>query len=231
MTNKTDSVIIIAILLSNLYFISSRRVKRVVGGIEVPCGSQDQIASLRNATTSKHLCGTVVLTRKVAVTAAHCVMHASNSYIIHLNNYCVKDAEGTPRSRVLDIIRHPLYNESSKEHDIALLRLQLYLDDITWLNVLPYSSFGISGGCVFYGYGYYDEKEVPSQTLRAAALELMSLDKCTELLGKYVAPEPNSGMLCASGNGADACLVRLLQLYMHSFSHPKVGREINYGCQ
>nr|XP_032517544.1 kallikrein-8-like [Danaus plexippus plexippus] len=34
----------------------------------------------------------------------------------------------------------------------------------------------------------------------------MSLDKCTELLGKYVAPEPNSGMLCASGNGADACL-------------------------
>lgn len=38
MTNKTDSVIIIAILLSNLYFISSRRVKRVVGGIEVPCG-------------------------------------------------------------------------------------------------------------------------------------------------------------------------------------------------
>ncbi|XP_061383962.1 trypsin eta-like [Danaus plexippus] len=133
-------------------------------------------------------------------------MHASNSYIIHLNNYCVRDAEGTPRSRVLDIVRHPLYNESSKEHDIALLRLQLYLDDITWLNVLPYSSFGISGGCVFYGYGYYDEKEVPSQTLRAAALELMSLDKCTELLGKYVAPEPNSGMLCASGNGADACL-------------------------
>ncbi|XP_045772700.1 glandular kallikrein-3, submandibular-like isoform X2 [Maniola jurtina] len=168
---------------------------------------QTGVASLRNATDSRHLCGAFILTPYAAITAAHCVEHDPEEYSVYLNNYCTRDNEIIPNTQVLEVIRHPLYNRFTRTHDVAVLRLHL-TDDITWLNdtVLPNSSFGLSGDCMIYGYGYKDlhTKEL-SQTLLAANVKILSLDQCIESLGEYVAPTYDSGMLCALGDGVDAC--------------------------
>ncbi|CAH0715543.1 unnamed protein product, partial [Brenthis ino] len=191
------------------YFAECKRVKRVIGGTEVPCGTHKQIVSLRNSNTSTHLCGATILSLRVAITAAHCVKKFTPEiYALHLNNYCTSEDETKPLVRVLEIFIHPNYDEYSSAHDIAMLRLLLEVGDIMWLNniVLPNSSFGISGKCTIYGYGVKDTttKET-SDILAAAELQLVSLDECTRLLGQYVAPDYNSGMICALGENVDAC--------------------------
>ncbi|XP_039752976.1 kallikrein 1-related peptidase b3-like isoform X2 [Pararge aegeria] len=166
------------------------------------------VASLRNATSLRHLCGTVILSPQIAITAAHCVEHDPEEYSIYLNNYCNRDNETAPHTQVLEVIKHPSYNQITRAHDIAVLRLELDLDDTTWLDdtVLPNSSFGISEDCTIYGYGYRDlKKKEISQTLLAANVKIVSLYECNKALGQYVAPKYDSGMLCALGNRVDAC--------------------------
>nr|XP_034832462.1 trypsin alpha-3-like isoform X2 [Maniola hyperantus] len=204
LSNKVISVVFIIVFFG---FVECKRVKRVIGGAEVPCGVQIGVASLRNASDSRHLCGAFILSPHAAITAAHCVEHDPEEYSVYLNNYCTRHDEIIPNTQVLEVIRHPSYNRFTRAHDVAVLRLHL-TDDITWLNdtVLPTSSFGISGDCIIYGYGYKDlnTKEL-SQTLLAANVKIISLDQCTESLGQYVAPKYDSGMICALGDGVDAC--------------------------
>lgn len=99
---------------------------------------------------------------------------------------------------------------ASKAHDIALLRITLDLNDANseWLNesVLPSSSFGVSGECTIYGYGYKDVNTMKtSDVLSSGEVIIISLDECTQKLGPFVAPQPDSGMMCAIGYGVDAC--------------------------
>nr|XP_026499734.1 transmembrane protease serine 5-like [Vanessa tameamea] len=205
---SSDFFMFLFISVINLYLIECGRVKRVIGGEEVACGTQNRVASLQNASNSQHLCGATLISPHIAVTAAHCVEHEPENYCLSLKNYCTDDNIVPPNAQVLEIIPHPLYSRFSGAHDIAVLRLLLELNDIKWLNdtVLPNSSFGISGECTIYGYGYRDvtRKEL-SNTLLSARLNLVSLDECTESLGQYVAPKYDSGMICAVGEEVDAC--------------------------
>lgn len=41
----------------------------------------------------------------------------------------------------------------------------------------------------------------------AGTLRLISLDECEDRLGPFVAPKYDYGMLCAMGDGIDACQV------------------------
>ncbi|KAJ2949012.1 hypothetical protein O0L34_g5951 [Tuta absoluta] len=202
-----DKSYVCIIVVICLYILKAKcgRVKRVVGGAEVECGTQPRIASLRNSTTDGHLCVATVLSKEFALTAAHCVQYKPEQYVLQLNNLC---AEGTPpRADVLEIIAHHLYDRSSRAHDIAILRIQLSTDDITWLGetVLPNSSFGISGVCTIYGYGSRkpDTTET-SDVLMGANVTISSLDYCTEALGP-IAPQYDAGQLCALGEGTDCC--------------------------
>ncbi|XP_075977538.1 trypsin beta-like [Anticarsia gemmatalis] len=100
-----------------------------------------------------------------------------------------------------------MYDPVTRAHDIALLRLA-QLDDITRLthNLLPKSSFGISGDCTIYGYGTRSPLTTEtSEVLLAGRLRLVSLDQCEKALSEFVAPKYDSGMICAIGDGIDAC--------------------------
>ncbi|XP_072949235.1 trypsin-3-like [Epargyreus clarus] len=200
------SKMVLILLLTGL--IDGRRVKRVIGGVEVECGTQMRVASLRNISSSQHICGATLVSSRFAVTSAHCVHYGPREYYLSLNNYCINDNQTFPTAEVLEIITHQYYHKRTRAHDIALLRIQLNLDDTTWLNdtLLPKSSFGLSGECAIYGYGFQDVYNMEiSDKLLAANLKIISLDECTQLLGTFVAPGPDDGMICAIGNGVDAC--------------------------
>ncbi|CAG4956588.1 unnamed protein product [Colias eurytheme] len=198
---------VFSISCSCLFITECRRIKRVIGGEEVACGTQVRVASLRNSSNSHHLCVATVITPHHAVTAAHCVEETPQSYMLQLNNHCI-ESQDVPKAQVLEIIKHDLYNPFSYEHDIAVLRVKLNFTDMTSLNgtILPDSSFGISGNCGIYGYGYRDMSvQETSETLQSADVQLVSLDECTMSLGPGLAPNPLGGMLCAMGDGVDAC--------------------------
>ncbi|KOB79163.1 putative transmembrane protease serine 9-like protein, partial [Operophtera brumata] len=186
--------------------------------------TQPRVASLRNATTDLHLCGATLLSSEFALTAAHCVEHSADQYVLYLNNYCIKHEE-VPRIEVSQVIVNELYDKSTRAHDIALLRISHDFDDTAWLNrtVLPKSSLGLSGECTIFGYGYKhpDVKET-SEMLFAGPMSIVSLDECLQILGPYVAPAPDGGMMCAMGAGVDAC-----QQLRHELRSPRAARSVH----
>ncbi|XP_073955921.1 trypsin alpha-like isoform X2 [Choristoneura fumiferana] len=201
---KILKITFIVVVISYCLEVECGRVKRVVGGAAVECGAQPRVASLRNASTSQHLCGATVLTAEFASTAAHCV-RADTQYLLQLDNWCGEP----PKTRVLEVITHELYDKYSRTHDIALLRTE----PVDWPgineNVLPEHYFGATGECTVYGYGVKNvTTNELSETLMAANVRIISLDECVEALGQYVAPAYDSGMTCAVGNGVDTCDVR-----------------------
>lgn len=59
-------------------------------------------------------------------------------------------------------------------------------------------------------YGYGNRKrhvKETSEELLAGQMWVVSLDECIEALGPNVAPKADGGMLCAMGDGVDACEV------------------------
>ncbi|CAG5046093.1 unnamed protein product [Parnassius apollo] len=169
--------------------------------------SQIRVASLRYAASFRHLCGAVIISPEVAITAAHCVQEP-HQYELKLNNLCNAASNSKPDASVMEIIKHPCYNKYTRAHDIALLRLRFDESEITWPDnaILPNTSFGLSGECIAYGYGYMESKaEIFSDQLKAARMKIISLDKCIDILGLHVAPRYDSGMLCALGDGVDTC--------------------------
>ncbi|XP_053609213.1 kallikrein-4-like isoform X2 [Plodia interpunctella] len=168
-------------------------------------GSYQYITSLRNSMLEQ-ICGSTIISPHFALTAAHCVHDHTAQYSLSLNNYCLVPDDSYPQAQVLDIITHPQYDKVSNAHDISILRIDLNFSDVSWINdaILPTSSFGITGECSIYGYGYRDDKQI-SDTLVAANVGIMSLDRCATLLGPYVAPSHDSGMICAFGGKSDGC--------------------------
>nr|XP_021189843.2 trypsin II-P29 [Helicoverpa armigera] len=200
-------ITIVTIVLNLCSLTRCGRVKRVVGAMDVDCGTQPRVASLRSLKSLRHSCGATLLTAHFAITAAHCVEKDKEQYL-ELNNYCVEDNEIPPKAEVLEVITNPLYDPITRAHDVALLRIALHLCDVTWLNssLLPTSSFGISGECTIYGYGFQDvDTQVSSERLLAGSLRIVSLDRCAAALGPRVAPRHDGGMLCALGDRVDAC--------------------------
>ncbi|CAH0585729.1 unnamed protein product [Chrysodeixis includens] len=205
--NNALVILIVGIVL-NCLLVDSGRVKRVIGAEVVDCGIQPRVASLQNATSSQHLCGATILSPHFALTAAHCVQKNEEDYILQLNNYCIPEGGKLPTATIKKIIKHEGFDPVTNAHDLALLRITLHLCDKSWLkeSILPKSSFGISGKCTIYGYGFQDlDTKETSTELLAGSLTLVSLDECRSALGPYVAPDYDSGMMCAVGDGVDAC--------------------------
>ncbi|XP_037971148.2 trypsin-7 [Plutella xylostella] len=202
------SISIIVVVVQCFNSVDSGRVKRVIGGSEVECGSLPRVASLRNSSSLQHLCGATLLGARHALTAAHCVSPASR-YYLQLSNMCVETGEVVPNATVAEIVVHEGYNKYTRAHDIALLKIKLNLKNSNWLddeNILPYSSFGVSGTCIISGYGVKNTTSMElSETLMTANLKIISLDECTRRLG-IVAPKHDAGMMCAVGDDAtDSC--------------------------
>uniref|UniRef100_A0A2H1V1H0 SFRICE_006088 n=1 Tax=Spodoptera frugiperda TaxID=7108 RepID=A0A2H1V1H0_SPOFR len=65
----------------------------------------------------------------------------------------------------------------------------------------------IAEGCTIYVYSYTDVKAgFTSERFLVGTLHIVSLDKCAAL-DPYVASRYDIGMMCAVGDGVDACQV------------------------
>ncbi|XP_066837492.1 transmembrane protease serine 5 [Anser cygnoides] len=106
-----------------------RGALRVVGGMDAAPGRWPWQVSVRHG--SRHHCGGSVLAPSWIVTAAHCVhsyrrLHASGWLVgAGVARGSIEQEAGVPVEKV---IYHPLYNGSSLDYDIALMKLRIPLN-------------------------------------------------------------------------------------------------------
>ncbi|NXI74450.1 TMPS5 protease, partial [Anseranas semipalmata] len=184
---------------------------RVVGGEDVAPGRWPWQVSVHHG--SRHRCGGSVLARRWIVTAAHCVhshrrLQASGWLVVAgVTRGSVEQEAGVP---VEKIIYHPLYNDSSLDYDIALMKLQVPLNfsDAIRAVCLPPSHRDLFQGtqCWVSGWGYTrpDQAQL-TETLQEALVPLISTKRCNSSC--MYAGELTARMLCAGypHGKIDAC--------------------------
>ncbi|XP_035202104.1 transmembrane protease serine 5 isoform X1 [Oxyura jamaicensis] len=184
---------------------------RVVGGTDAAPGRWPWQVSVRQG--SRHRCGGSVLAPSWIVTAAHCVhsyrrLHASGWLVgTGVARGSIEQEAGVPVEKV---IYHPLYNGSSLDYDIALMKLRVPLNfsDAIRAVCLPPSHRDLFQGtpCWVSGWGYTrpDQAQL-TETLKEALVPLISTRRCNSSC--MYEGELTARMLCAGypQGKIDAC--------------------------
>lgn len=164
------------------------------------------------------LCGGTLVSRRLVVTAAHCVKNnESQVLVVRLGADRVSAmAEGEETRLVSRVIRHPLY--TAFQNDIALLELDAA---VTWSDTvrplcLPRADEVHAEGLPVRvaGWGLLRFGGDPPDALQEAQLQVADTDKCEAAYSPISAFQTsfpggfNGTKLCAEdavGRGADAC--------------------------
>ncbi|XP_050413011.2 transmembrane protease serine 9 [Patella vulgata] len=182
---------------------------RVVGGT---AAAECKYPWVVHVISGLYQCGGSIIDNRHIVTAAHCLR--SGNYLIPASQ--VEVGVGSSNKTKLSyykvqlIDRHPNYNPSTFDYDIAVLTLQFPLpDDNPCMKpiCLPSPGLSIEAGvqCVVAGWGAQIEgSRRGSTSLQEAVIPIMNQDACSSAYGDYMM---NERKLCAgySTGGIDAC--------------------------
>ncbi|NWX32328.1 TMPS5 protease, partial [Notiomystis cincta] len=190
---------------------------RVVGGTDVSPGRWPWQVSVCQG--SQHRCGGSVLAPEWILTAAHCVHRYSGlpglpfpapAWQVFAGIVTHSSLKPEAGVRVREIIPHPLYNDSSLDYDIALLRLRVPLrfSGAVRAVCLPPAPRDLLQGtqCWVSGWGYTapDQAQVAG-TLKEALVPLIGTRRCNSSC--VYKGELTARMLCAGHlqGRVDAC--------------------------
>ncbi|NXF94249.1 TMPS5 protease, partial [Eubucco bourcierii] len=183
---------------------------RVVGGRDVPLGRWPWQVSLYQG--AQHHCGGSVVAPEWIVTAAHCVHRPvpASPWLVFAGMVSHSSAGQQAGVPVQEVISHPLYNGSSLDYDIALLRLRgplRFSDAIRAVCLPPLQQDLLQGAqCWVSGWGYTrpDQGQVAG-TLKEALVPLIGTKRCNSSC--MYRGELSARMLCAGHpqGRVDAC--------------------------
>ncbi|CAL8403411.1 unnamed protein product [Arctogadus glacialis] len=182
---------------------------RIVGGYTPAPNSIKYIVSLQS-TQGQHFCGGALVHRYWVLTAAHCNIGAEHMMVV-AGDYSMRTFEGTEQySKPRLLLTHPLYNKSTNNADIMLIKLRapVVLNRYVSLAALPRQGTGVMEGqlCQVSGWGYTNlvGGQAPS-TLRTVNVPIVSTTRCNGSLS--FSGNITANMICAGfrSGGKDAC--------------------------
>lgn len=110
--------------LSNVESKSFRLQERILGGVRAAKGQFPHMVSLINRQNQFHICGGAIIDNYHIVTSAYCAKPYA-SYPELLNVFLgAWNFREKVQSAVAAVTIHPEFNETTKQHDIALIRMQ-----------------------------------------------------------------------------------------------------------
>lgn len=186
------AVIVIAFLLFNaVNFVKTVAISTDNPNLIVEKARVDWMGLVTSETGL--MCGATAITRRILVSAAHCVCDSRNVPLF-------VNISGKIRS-VVDIVIHPEYSSETLQNDICLLFIDGDAEDVL---PLPEESLTDGETCFVCGWGLTEENK-PSTVLRTITVRVMDSVLCSH---EYGDDFDTSGKQICAGNvdrPADFC--------------------------
>ncbi|XP_029941969.1 chymotrypsin B-like [Salarias fasciatus] len=176
---------------------------RILGGEEAVPHSWPWMVSLQTQ-SGRLICGGSLINEYWVVTAAHCDFRVNDYVVAGAHNRASSTPDDVQILRSVLVFTHPNYNASTKNNDIALIKL--YKPAILGPTVspvcLPKSSDSFFGICVTTGWGLLQHSSsLIIINLRQAILPLLPEKDCKEFWGDKI----TKAMFCAGASGVNFC--------------------------
>ncbi|KAL7735790.1 hypothetical protein ACLKA6_017796 [Drosophila palustris] len=185
---------------------ASSRSERIVGGSELSIYNAPWQVSVQ--VSARHVCGGVIYSKDIIITAAHCVEGTS----VTLMKVRVGANQHNSGGSLIPVTRytiHEQYNPQLKYYDIALVRLSTQLTYSLSVKAIGLASTSPKSGAdvSVSGWGFTEESGATgfANSLQVVHLQIIARNECASAKYGYGWDFVGEEMICAASDNKDAC--------------------------